>query len=284
VVGEHALAETRTVAPGTRVRVRIADTDLEPLAVRLAGVPFRVVAVDGRDLAGGAEVDDRSLRLPAGGRVDLEFTMPDERVALGVDRSVEAGLVFVPGEADAAGASPTSTDSPMPVPSAVPELDLLTYGEPDAVASRLAATTPDVDAKLVLDRLPRFVGGAPKYAYTVDGRVFPHIDPVSVRQGDVVRLTIVNRGFEPHPMHVHGHHVLVLSRDGVAATGAPLWLDSVDVRPGEVWQVLLVADNPGIWMDHCHNLEHAAEGMMMSLAYAGVTSPFEHDAHGNRPE
>ncbi|MDF0512994.1 multicopper oxidase family protein [Agromyces sp. H3Y2-19a] len=289
VVGEHAHAETREVAPGTRVRVRLADTDLEPLAARLEGVPFTVVAVDGRDLAGGAEVADRSLRLPAGGRIDVEFTMPDARVALGVDRSREAGLVFLPGEGDASGpalavAGDTASAVPMPVPSAAPELDLLSYGAPDPAAVRLAAATPDVDARLVLDRLPRFVGGAPKYAYTVDGRVFPHIDPVSVREGDLVRLTIVNRGFESHPMHVHGHHVLVLSRDGVVATGAPLRLDSVDVRPGEVWQVLLVADNPGIWMDHCHNLEHAAEGMMMTLAYEGVTSPFEHDGHGNRPE
>ena len=27
-------------------------------------------------------------------------------------------------------------------------------------------------------------------------------------------------------------------------------------------------------MDHCHNLEHAAQGLTMHLAYAGVTTPF----------
>jgi FtsP/CotA-like multicopper oxidase with cupredoxin domain len=43
------------------------------------------------------------------------------------------------------------------------------------------------------------------------------------------------------------------------------------------------ADNPGIWMDHCHNLTHAAAGMMMHLTYRGVTTPFHMD-HGNRPE
>jgi FtsP/CotA-like multicopper oxidase with cupredoxin domain len=48
------------------------------------------------------------------------------------------------------------------------------------------------------------------------------------------------------------------------------------VQPGEVWEVALRADNPGIWMDHCHNLEHAATGMMFHLAYAGVTTPFTH--------
>lgn len=54
---------------------------------------------------------------------------------------------------------------------------------------------------------------------------------------------------------------------------------------GEVWAVALLADNPGIWMDHCHNLDHAAEGMMMALAYRGVTSPFDQGgAHGNSAE
>ena len=38
-------------------------------------------------------------------------------------------------------------------------------------------------------------------------------------------------------------------------------------------------------MDHCHNLEHAAAGMVMHLAYKGVTSPFELGGeHGNAPE
>ncbi len=85
-------------------------------------------------------------------------------------------------------------------------------------------------------------------------------------------------------MHLHGHHMLVLSRDGEEPAGA-LWLDTIDVRPGEVWEVAFLADNPGLWMDHCHNLEHAATGMVMHLAYEGVTSPFEFSAEsGNSPE
>ena len=59
-----------------------------------------------------------------------------------------------------------------------------------------------------------------------------------------MRITVANRGFDVHPMHVHGHHVLVLSRDGVDATGAPLWLDTVDVRPGEVWELALRGRQP----------------------------------------
>lgn len=65
----------------------------------------------------------------------------------------------------------------------------------------------------------------------------------------------------------------------------PLWTDSFDVGPGEVWQVALRADNPGIWMSHCHDLEHAVQGVVLHLSYEGVASPFAVGAAtGNHPE
>lgn len=44
----------------------------------------------------------------------------------------------------------------------------------------------------------------------------------------------------------------------------------------------LKATNLGIWMNHCHNLPHAHQGMMLRLAYDGVSSPFgdAHTGHG----
>ena len=54
---------------------------------------------------------------------------------------------------------------------------------------------------------------------------------------------------------------------------------------GERYVVAFRADNPGIWMDHCHNLRHAADGLTMHVAYAGVTTPFlVGDAATNAPE
>lgn len=55
-------------------------------------------------------------------------------------------------------------------------------------------------------------------------------------------------------MHLHGHHAVVLSRNGVAATGSPWWADSLDVADGDSYEIAFVADNPGIWADHCHNI------------------------------
>ena len=104
-----------------------------------------------------------------------------------------------------------------------------------------------------------------------------------VEEGDVVRMTIRNDSGDVHPMHLHGHHAVVLSRDGEPSTGSPWWVDSLDVLDGETYEIAFVADNPGVWMDHCHNLDHAAEGLLAHLAYAGVTTPYRVGG-GNEPE
>ncbi len=58
------------------------------------------------------------------------------------------------------------------------------------------------------------------------------------------------------------------------ASGSPWWTDSFDVLPAETFDIVFRADNPGIWMDHCHNLEHARDGMVAHLAYTGIATPF----------
>jgi hypothetical protein len=43
--------------------------------------------------------------------------------------------------------------------------------------------------------------------------------------------------------------------------------------------------SPGVWLAHCHNLDHAAAGRVLHLTYEGVSTPFslDGDAH-NHPE
>ncbi|WP_158437860.1 multicopper oxidase family protein [Naasia lichenicola] len=261
-LGGSDIPRTEDVASGESVRLRLINTDQLPRRLRLTGADFRIAAVDGRDLTGGSSVRDEAVRIPAGGRMDLVVTIPDGGVLLTTDSTTRVALGIGPRG---------STPLDLSVQKAGGDLDLLAYGTREFDVPAVLR-----DESMVLDQLPRFVNGAPLNAYTVNGSVFPHIESIEVSEGDVIRLTVVNRSRDTHPMHIHGHHVLVLSRNGIAATGATLWLDTFDVQPGETWQVMLIADNPGIWMDHCHNLEHAAQGMMMALAYDGVTTPYEH--------
>jgi FtsP/CotA-like multicopper oxidase with cupredoxin domain len=162
-------------------------------------------------------------------------------------------------------------------------LDLLAYGSPAALS--FDAARPDRTFDYVIGRRWGLVDGRPGSFWTINGRLFPDVPMFHVREGDVVRMRIVNSSDEVHPMHLHGHHAVVLSRDGVAASGSPWWVDSLDVHPGETYDVAFVADNPGIWTDHCHTLKHAVDGLVAHLMYEGVTTPFlVHGPAGNEPE
>jgi FtsP/CotA-like multicopper oxidase with cupredoxin domain len=240
-------------AVGTPVRLRVVNTDSKPHRISLAGTAFRVVAVDGNDLHEPGEVSGVALRLAAGGRYDLAFTAPGTGVALLVDDDPARAALHL--------GDPAEVDT-----GAWPELDLLGYGTPAATPFGPGSEF-DRDYTMVLDRGLAMVDGRPMYAQTVNGLGHPNVPAQEVREGDLVRFTVVNRALETHPWHLHGHRVLVLSKDRRPVTGSPLWLDTFDVRPGEVWQVAFRADNPGVWMNHCHNLSHADRGMALHLAY-----------------
>lgn len=69
------------------------------------------------------------------------------------------------------------------------------------------------------------------------------------------------------PRAADRHYTMVLDR------GVAMWTRSTSGR-GETWEVAFRTTNPGIWMNHCHNLPHADQGMMLRLQYDGVTTPF----------
>lgn len=86
-----------------------------------------------------------------------------------------------------------------------------------------------------------------------------------LEKGDHVILHMVNDTDFAHPMHLHGHFFRVLAINNVA-TPFREWRDTVIMEPRQSVDVAFVADNPGEWMYHCHILDHAAGGMMGTIA------------------
>ncbi|MFA7273779.1 MAG: multicopper oxidase domain-containing protein [Crocinitomicaceae bacterium] len=76
-------------------------------------------------------------------------------------------------------------------------------------------------------------------------------------------------GKEAHPMHIHGVQFQILDRIGgrnnliASETG---WKDTVLVLPGEkVRTIMTFGGNLGVFILHCHNLEHEDDGMMLQF-------------------
>jgi FtsP/CotA-like multicopper oxidase with cupredoxin domain len=106
----------------------------------------------------------------------------------------------------------------------------------------------DVDYTMILN------DGA--HGYTLNGKGFPATEPIKAKLGQKVRIRFMNEGMMIHPMHLHGMHMTVIDKDGWPQP-APWKCDTINVAPGERWDVVVNCTNPGTWAFHCHVLPHA---------------------------
>lgn len=164
------------------------------------------------------------------------------------------------------------SNAAVPPPSYVPPRlrtgALLTYAQMKSakpIGSLFAQPTRSYDLELGMR-------GMMQYIWTINGQAFPNADPIRVSHQDRVRFRVTNRTMMYHPMHLHGHFMLV--HGSLGGTTAPLVKDTVLMPPGNMrfptridvdWR----ADNPGNWPYHCHQIYHMAAGMMRLVEYVG---------------
>ena len=110
------------------------------------------------------------------------------------------------------------------------------------------------------------------HGYTLNGKGFPATEPLTAKLGEKIRIRFMNEGMMIHPMHLHGMHMTVIDRDGWAQP-QPYRLDTLNIAPGERWDVIVNCNNPGTWAFHCHILPHAeSEHGMFGMVTALVVS------------
>lgn len=108
--------------------------------------------------------------------------------------------------------------------------------------------------------------------WTVNGKPVPehdhrHAPLATLARGRSYLIEMVNDTSWHHPIHLHGHVLRIVSRNGKQLALAE-WGDTVLLDPKSRAEIALVADNPGDWMLHCHVLEHQATGMMAVVRVA----------------
>ena len=185
----------------------------------VSGTSFRVLAIDGHDLNGPGLLDRVRLPLAAGGRYDIGFAMPSGGVTIGLEGTGASLQLSSSGE----NAPPLES-----TPTA--DFDPLDYGEP-APTPFSRSSRFDRSFELTITKKLGFFDGRPGRHWALNGGIYPDVPMFVVERGDLVRVTIANDTNIVHPMHLHGHHALVLSRNGQPATGSPWWTDTLDVDP-----------------------------------------------------
>ena len=100
---------------------------------------------------------------------------------------------------------------------------------------------------------------------TFNGKSGPACTPLVIRQGERVKIRLINLGMDHHPIHLHGHDFVVTGSEAgrqPKSTWAPG--NTVLVGVAQARDVEFIADNPGDWMLHCH-LPHHMMNQMSSM-------------------
>src|SRR5699024_5159997 len=103
---------------------------------------------------------------------------------------------------------------------------------------------------------------------TINGKKFdPERIDFTQEQGETEAWEIYNKpdkmGGMTHPFHIHRAQFKVLSRDGKKPPeNEQGWKDTISVEPDETVKVTVQFKEKGVYMFHCHNLEHEDNGMM----------------------
>ncbi|HEX9776638.1 MAG TPA: copper oxidase [Geopsychrobacteraceae bacterium] len=98
---------------------------------------------------------------------------------------------------------------------------------------------------------------------TMNGRVFPGTEPLVVRQGEKVRIRLVNlSATSHHPIHLHGYRFRITGTDGGKIPPSAQWPDTTVLVPvGSSRDIEFTADAPGDWALHCHMTHHLMNQM-----------------------
>jgi FtsP/CotA-like multicopper oxidase with cupredoxin domain len=115
-------------------------------------------------------------------------------------------------------------------------------------------------------------GGLPNY-FTINGKSYPATDTVHMRVGETVKFRFIgsNNNFI-HPKHMHGGPFTVVARDGVTlAPPARFEADVINVGPGQRYDVIWPAREPGKWILHCHIPHHTLNNNVEEQGAGGLT-------------
>jgi FtsP/CotA-like multicopper oxidase with cupredoxin domain len=251
-----AAAPPLATKQGERLRLRLINASGATIyGLRLAGHTMTITHTDGRPVE-PLEVD--VLRLGMGERYDVIVTAnnPGRWTLYDVLR-VNSPTGPMPLATLHYDDSTGSTDSGDTLSQNFRwnEYRLLT-GLPEAglpIMTGNNGADPD-QSPLIFDMV--LTGGHMSPFWGINGKTYPNTDKVIVPAGQLVRFNYFNQSPMPHPMHLHGHFFEVIGSKGVRKDTV-----IVDGHMGQA-SIQFVADNPGAWMHHCHNIYHAEAGMM----------------------
>jgi len=263
---------------GDVVRLRFINAGYRSHGIHVPGQNIKVVSTDGQDISGAEVVEDQIVNIAPGERYDIEFTIDDEKnfTIDFHDKNKYNDQIKIPVKVLNASGT-LSEDSNIQLK----DFNLFSYGK---LESSNFTLNQKYDEEYNIDLGVKVEGQDLKYV--LNGQAFSELPVLKLKKDHSIKITYTNKSNVDHPMHLHGHFFQVIASNGKELTGAAIMKDTLLIKPGESYTIAFKADNPGRWVQHCHELHHAAAGMMQKIEYDGFVSNYTPNPKDtfNKPE
>jgi FtsP/CotA-like multicopper oxidase with cupredoxin domain len=123
---------------------------------------------------------------------------------------------------------------------------VLTYADIRNIGATYDPRDPEREIQLHL------TGNMHRYMWSINGVKFADAEPIQLKYGERVRITLVNDTMMNHPIHLHGMWSDLETGDHQRIPRK----HTVIVQPGAMISYRVTADAKGRWAYHCHLLYH----------------------------
>ncbi|HEB76724.1 MAG TPA: copper oxidase [Nitrospirae bacterium] len=113
---------------------------------------------------------------------------------------------------------------------------------------------------------------AQPFWFTVNGKSYPSTPNLYIREGESIRVRLINSGTEEHSLHLHGHDFWLVCDDGLPLP-QPWQMNTMRLSPGKTLDIIIEGKNRGIWTFHDHDTRRVTNnglypgGNLMALVY-----------------
>jgi FtsP/CotA-like multicopper oxidase with cupredoxin domain len=225
--------------------------------LQLAGKPFHIIGTDGGLIEKPEPVT--SALITPGERLDILAGPFEEGEILSIDAlCYGSSTLLTPGKHTCSTVNVlTAKSSVAAIPGTLRQIE------------SLAQQDASVNRKVKLSVSPDLKGGL---NFLINDAV--HVNDQPVKIGELQVWEIYNESGMDHPFHLHGFFFQVLEINGKEPPYRA-WKDTINLAPGARVKIAWLPDNrPGIWMYHCHILEHHAAGMMANFEVIDGSKPY----------
>ncbi|MDQ7065079.1 MAG: multicopper oxidase domain-containing protein [candidate division KSB1 bacterium] len=108
--------------------------------------------------------------------------------------------------------------------------------------------------------------------FSVNGKSYPSTPNLYIKEGETIRVRLINAGTEEHFLHLHGHDFWLVCDDGLPVP-QPWQQNTLRLSPGKTLDIIIEGKNRGLWTFHDHDTRRVTNnglypgGNLLVLAY-----------------